>query len=654
MPLEARDLGIPVKAVSWTRLHPGRTADGRASLLTTMSQNNGGFFVADIDLTTGHCRQFYAQDRKRSTFSPATYRSLLSGILYICSAWDAHFHRFDANQPERGIEDLGRVDDIATFGTGITETPDGMIWIGAYPGATLTRFDPRTGKFKRFGRVVEDDKYLYPVSGTDGTLAAYIKANRPRVLAIDPSTGATRQIGPTVTDPVDPDQFLKLYRGTDDRVYLQSHAGTWRINGLTATAVEHAPDPRPGFPAAYQHDYQDALPLPDGWTAAFPGIGINGTGVPRVLRLTHRDPAVAPRDLHLDWIGGGNNLHIIGLGPDGDLYGSSYMPNRLFHATTDGTLVEDLGDHTAAAGEAYSLAGMDGKLYLASYPAAHLSVYDPARPIHYGTGPEHNPRDLGRLDKVSYRPNALITTPDGRLWMGSAPDYGLHSGTLAWYDPSTGASKSHRPVVPDTSPATLLWLPGLQQILIGLSIEVGTGALVRRLDGAFALWDPGRDGLVWSGDLGLADLADPVAFAPTADGLVYTLLGRGDQILSAGAPPIRPRLVLFDPAEKRLIAESWLPEEFGPLPWHGHFSLQVDPQGTVYGATGYCFFRIKPGTCDVERIWQPDPPPPPREDPVWLTHSTPDAIDVVGPIVGREWFFATGWRLRALTLPDFP
>lgn len=646
-----RDLGIPVKAVSWARLHPGATADGRASLLTTMSQNNGGFFVNVVDLETGHCTQYYSADPQRSTFSPATYRSLRDGMLYICSAWDGHLHRFDANHPERGIEDLGRVDDGATFGNGITETPDGTIWIGAYPGASLTAFNPATGEFRKFGRIVTDDKYLYPVAGADGTLAAYIKSNRLRVVLIDPQSGESVEVSPPITDATDPNQFLKLYRGTDDLLYLESHAGLLRLDGLNAIPVESAPPPRPGIAATYQHDYQAPLEMPGGWTATFTDSGMNGTGAPRHLRLTNRDPAIAPRDLQLDWVGGGNNLHVIGLGPDGDLYGSSYLPNRLFHATRDGRVIEDLGMHTTAGGQAYSMAVLDGKLYLASYPGSQISVYDPAKPLRYGTDADANPRDLGRLDAVSYRPNALIATPEGKLWMGSAPDYGLHGGTLVWYDPQTGESRSHRDLIPDMSPAALLYLPELDKILIGMSIEVGTGATVGREHGAFALWDPVTDELVWTDDFGLDDLADPVAFAPAGNGLVYALLGRGDQILSAGAKPIRPRLVLFNPAARQLIAESWLPEDFGPIPWHGHFALQVRPEGVVYGATGYCFYRIKPGTCDVERIWQNDAPPPPREDPVWLTHSTPDAIDVVGPIVGREWFFATGWRLRALTLP---
>ncbi len=661
MPLQVRDLGIPVKAVSWTRLHPGQTADGKASLLATMSQNNGGFFVIDIDLETGHCTQFHTKHPKQSTFSPATFRSLTTGILYVCSAWDGHLHRFDANHPERGIEDLGSVDDDATFGNGITETPDGMIWIGSYPGAFLTKYNPTTGKMTPYGRIVQDDKYLYPVAGLDGSLAAYIKATNPRAIAIDPATGAHRHIGPSITDPTDENQYLKIYRGTDDLLYLDSHEGVVRIKGMATLPAENPPEPRPGIHATYQHDYQAPAEMPGGWTPCITQDVVNGCGAPRLLELTNSDPAIPTRNLKLDWVGGGNNLHVIARGPYGDLYGSSYLPNRLFHATTNGSVVEDLGMHTLAGGQAYSTAIIDDKLYLASYPGSRISVYDPKQPIHFGESPTDNPRDLGRLDKVAFRPNALIAVPHvdpddtsaerNRLWMGSAPDYGMHDGVLAWYDPQTGESKSHRPLLPDTTPVSLLYLPNLKQILIGLSIEAGTGAKVRHLDASFALWDPAKDELIWSGNLGIDDLPDPVAMAPTTDGLVYALLGYGDQILSQGAPAVRPRLVLLDPAKRELIAQKELPEEYGPLGWQGHHALQAGPQGSVYGATGYCVFRIEPGNCDVERVWQNDEPPPPRKDPVWLTHSTPDAIDCVGPIIGDQFYFSTGWRLRSLTLP---
>jgi hypothetical protein len=653
--LPVRDLGIPVKGVSWARLHPGKTADGRASLLASMSQNNEGLFVIDINLETGRCTQFPVHDRANSTFSAASFRSLLSGILYIVSGWDGHLHRFDANHPDLGLEALGRIypapGDIAPLG--INEGPDGVLWIGTYPGASLTKYDPATSQFTHFGKSDDVDNYLYPLAGDDGSLAAIVKFGRPHLLVIDPKTGERREDGPAVTDPTDKSQFLKFYKGADRRLYLESHAGKFRVDGMNLTPVDELPAPLPGIHATYKHAYQAPAEMPGGWTAHFLDDGINGVGTPRNVLLVNRDPLIPSRRLHLDWVGGGSNLHVFDVGPGGDIYGTSYMPNRLFRATPDGRAITDLGEHTFAGGEAYSLVTLEGKVYLGSYPESRLSVFDPAKPVHFGTGASDNPRDLGRLDNIGFRPNVLLTTPDGRLWMGSSPDYGLYGGPLAWFDPKTGARKSHRFVVPDLSPASGLYLPALKQILLGLSIETGTGMPVKqnRLHGAFALWDPAIDELVWSGDLGLDNLACVTSLAPAASGLVYALIGRGDHILTSGAPEIRPRLALIDPAKRAVVSSAWLPEDFGPLSWHGYFSLRVGPGGVVYGATGYCVFRIKPGTCDVERVWQLDQPIK-RPGTVWLTASSPNVIDVVGPIVGRTFYFATGWRLRALTLPE--
>jgi hypothetical protein len=647
-----RDVGIPVKAVSWARLHPGRTADGQPSLLASMCQSNGGLFVIDIDLQTGHCRQYPVRDRVNSTFSPASWRSLLSGVLYIGSGWDAHLHRFDANHPKRGIDDLGRYDPSpeASSPFALTETPDGAIWIGTYAGARLAKYDPATGQFTPFGRMDETDNYLYPLGGDDGSLAALVKFSRPHLVVIDPQTGEHREVGPAVTDPTDKAQFLKFLKATDRRLYLDSHAGKFRVDGMNLTPVDEIPPLLPGIHATYQHAYQAPAEMPGGWTAHFLDDRINGSGTPRQVLLVNRDPLVASRTLTLDWIGDGSNVYSIDVGPGGALYGSSYMPNHLFTASPNGGDVRDLGQHTFAMGVAYSLATVGEKVYLGSYPEARLSVYDRTRPLHFGTHPNDNPRDLGRLDNVSYRPNALLATPDGRIWMGSSPDYGLYDGTVAWYDPKTGDRKSHRDDFPEVSPASFLWLPGQNQILIGLSIEPGTGMKVKRLNGAFALWDPTEDKLAWAGDLGLADLADVTSLAPAGGGLVYALVGRGDHVLIAGAPEIGPRLVLLDPAKRAVVASAWLPADFGPLSWHGLFSLRPGPGGVVYGATGYCIFRIQPETCEVERVWQKVWKKK-RDSVVWLNSADPNVIDVVGPIIGNQFYFATGWRLRALTLP---
>ncbi len=649
-PPVARDLGIPIKGVSWVRLHAGQTADEEASLLATMSQTNGGLFVIDIDLETGHCTQYSVEDRKNSTFSTATFRSLLTGVLYIGSAWDGHLHRFDASRPERGIEDLGEISDEVTFPTGITESLDGTIWIGSYPGASLAKFDPKTETFTQFGRMDENEEYLYPLSGDDGSLAALVRVVRPHLVAINPETGEYREVGPAISDTLDKSQYLKFYKGVDRRLYLDSHDGKFQIDGVLMNPVKHLPAPMAGIHAAGEHRYQEPLTMPGGWQAQFlDDGGGKGSGAPRSLLLSNVDPLIQSRVLHLDWEGGGSNLHVIELGPDGMLYGSSYLPNLLYRASLDGSRIEHLGQHTFAAGQAYSVANLNGKVYLASYPQSRISVFDPKLPLSFGTELGDNPRDLGRLDNVGYRPNAMVAAPDGKLWVGSGPDYGLVGGTLAWYDPRTGDKASHRGIVPEMSPSSLLWLSDSERLLVGLSIEAGTGATINKFDGAFALWDPEADGLEWSGDFGIGELADVTSLARAGNGLVYALIGRGDHVISAGAPEIRPRIALIDPDRRELVSSAWLPEEFGPLSWHGSYSLRVGPGGVVFGATGYCIFRIEPGTCEVERVWQVDQPE--ARSGAWHTALSPNAIDIVGPIVGNEFYFATGWRLRSITLP---
>ena len=647
-----RDIGVPVAGVNWVRVHSGATSDGKPSVLISFGQTNGGLSVMEVDLATGHCTQYGPKHPVVSTFPISAIRTLRGGVLYVGSAWDGHLHRFDPAQPAKGLEDLGRIDDDATFPTGIAEAPDGALWIGTYPNAKLTRYDPATATFTRFGKMDPTDQYLSALVGDEGSLAAIVRVGRPHLVVVDPATGEHREVGPAITDVTDKAQRLNFFKGADRRLYLDSHAGKFRVQGILLVPVDELPPPMAGVHSTSVHRYQAPLVMPGGWSAAM----IDDDGAPRRLLLTNSDPTVASRLLNLDWKGGGSDIHVIETGPDGALYGSSYLPNRLFRVTTDGAKIEDLGQHTFAMGEAYSVATLDGKVYLGSYPGAYLSVYDPKRPIRFGPGETDNPRDLGRLDEISYRPNAMIVVPGAtgdKLWIGSAPAYGLYGGTLGWFEPNTGAKSVHRAIVPDTSPAALLWLPELKQILVGLSIEPGTGVKVKRLDGAFALWDPATDALVWSGDLGLDNLGDVVALAPAGKGLVYALIGRGDHIIAAGAPPIRPRLVLLDPAKRAVVASAWLPEDYGTISWHGFYTLRVAPDGVVYGATGYGIFRIKPGTCEVERVWQKARAPA-KALGTWQTALDPEQIDVVGPIIGDQFYFSTGWRLRALTLPKGP
>jgi hypothetical protein len=645
-PITVRDLGVPVKAVNWIRLHPGRGPDGQASLLASMGQNNGGLFVLDIDLATGKCRQFNAPGATQQ-YPISAIRSPRTGILYVGSHTDGHLLRYDPAHPERGLEDLGLIDgDQAIFPTGIAEAPDGKLWIGGYPGCGLTRYDPATGEFTRFGSLDPEDKYLYPHVGSDGTVAALTKVVHPHLVVLDPVTGVHKTVGPVI-NPEDKSQHILFFKGLDGLLYLDTHAGKFRVRGMDLEPVTYLPPELPGVHATYKHQYQEALPMPGGLTAWWED-GDEGAGLYRKVRLTSINPNVPSRVIDLDWEGSGTNLFVLHLAADGNIYGSSFLPEHLFrYSPADGSMV-NLGRCSVMMGEAYALGNFsDGTMIITSYPKSHISFYDPAKPYRFGTDAAANPRDIGRLDNIGIRPVGLAIVPelrkaDGtlvpeRAWVGSLPDYGMWGGTLAWVDPKTGVHASHRNLVTDCAPVAIQWLPTTRELLVGMSTESGTGTKIRATRGAFVIWDPVEDRQLYAGDFGIPDLGSVQAFAPAGDGLVYALIANNRFAEETmGAPRLEPRLALVDPAARKVVALAPLARELGPLALHTQFCLFPGPDG-IYGITEKTLYRLKPGTCETEVIWRAP---------------EGDQIDVPGPWLGRTFHFATGWRLRSLTLPE--
>jgi hypothetical protein len=226
----------------------------------------------------------------------------------------------------------------------------------------------------------------------------------------------------------------------------------------------------------------------------------------------------------------------------------------------------------------------------------------------------------------------MAVTPDGRVWIGSAPDYGLLGGTLAWYDPATGARGSHRHLVPDCTPCALAWVPALGRLLVGISTEAGTGAEVRAKQGAFVLWDPALDAAEWTGDFGIENLPDVLSLALAADGVVVALLGRFPFVAEGqkGAP-VAPFLAWIKPGDRSLLGTAALPADWGTLPHNGHHALRATSDGMVYGALTGCIYTVgDPG--EVTPFWT----------------AADGQVDVLGPVIGDRLYFASGWRLRSV------
>ena len=604
----ARDSGVPVRAVTWVKVFAGTDTDGEPCLYAAMGQSGARFMVVRIDSDTGRCTRFLAAE-EGGAFPVSAIWSRLGNCLYVGS-YTGHLHRFVPGV-ER-VETLGQINPgAANFTCGIAEHPDGSLFIGSHPGCDLTRYHPDSGEFTRYGRMAADEMYFYPMAGVDGTVAGLVKMMTPHVVVLNSDTGEHRAVGP-VADTDAKRGHVELVEGSDGLLYIRSHEGNFRLAGMDAMPVEELPAPPP--PPA----------LPDGSTWRWLDADVTA-----LRRLAIVSPDGRERILELDWEGDGSAIFLCHAGPDGKVYGSSVLPEHFFsHDPATGAMT-DHGACSTATGEAYSMANLGGRIYIASYPAARLSVYDPSRPYRFGTDGDANPRELGRIDDVSYRPFAMTAGPDGKVWIASVPDYGMWGGTLAWFDPTTETFRSHRHILQDCSPCALAYLEEENLLLAGIAVYGGSGTQPRAAQGGVVLWDPEADTEVWRGDLGLS-IYSVVDLCAAGDALAYALIVSADQTTHS--------LALLDMRGRAVVSHTALSR-----PPHGHATpgLVVNG-GHVYGFTSRGVFRAPLGTTDVRVYWEL----PARDG---AAGAAPALSVWSGAVVNNTLYF--GYENRLLSVP---
>lgn len=563
-----------------------------------MGQQAAGFTVVKIDPATGAATQVTSPD-STANFPTAAIRTR-DGRIYIGAAYAGHLYRYDP--PTERLDDLGAInlpDD--TFPCNMDEDADGVIWIGCYGSAGLTSYDPAADAFVRHGRMDETDMYCYPYVGDGGTIACQIRMTRPHVVVYDPDSGERRTAGPVVV--TEDKGSMALFRGADGQLYIRSTAGDFRLNGFEAEPVDELPDPAP------------PPTLSDGSTADFAD---RDTQMFHEMAIAHPGSGET-RTIPVEYESAGSEIFLVHRGPDNKIYGSSILPLHLFRYEPESQAMDDLGVCTAATGEAYSMANMDGKLYICSYPGAVLSVYDPGLPYQFGKDAGGNPRDLGRMDEVSYRPRAMVAGPLGRVWTASVPNYGMWGGPLSWYDPAAEAFGTYRDIAGEASCWALAWLKDHGLLAVGTTIEGGTGTQPRVDQASLFLWDYEAEEKVWEGPLPVRATAVN-ALAVVDGGLLCGTAQTGSE----------SRLFVFDPVDRRFERTVSLP---GGRALEG--GIQTGPDGGVYGFTTGCFYRFDPASGVVTTVYEEQ-----------------SAFQNPGPMDGDGVYFTKKHELKKLVFRD--
>ncbi len=509
--------------------------------------------VVAVDPATGSFQVF-------ANPAPTEYgaRSMVvgpDGKIYLGTLPYAHVLVLD---PKEGtLKDLGRPSKTEQYIWDLAFGPDGKLYGATYPQSRLVRYDPATGLLEDLGRMDAKQQYAHYVAASDdGFVYVGIGTNVANIAAYQISTGERRSILPAQYQGV---EQAWVYRGTDGKVYGRAASRYFRLEGWNATLIES------GSPAPQAKQNT----LSDGGVVSVSS---------RTVRTTYASGSVNT----VSFAYKGNELAVfrVGFGPDGKLYGSSVLPiHLLVHNPSTGEMNE-LGD--LGGGEIYSFLSRGDSLLMAAYSgSAPLMQYNPRKPFKPGQGDENNPKlvTFSGSDS-SWRPQAMIHSPDGRVFLGAVSGYGLLGGPMTIWNPDTGDIISFPHIVKDQSVVTLAAVGDL--IVGGTTISGGGGSFATQKDAKLFIYDL-KQKMKTAEVVALAGSGTINDLVTAPNGLVYGLVGKA--------------VFSFDPTSAQV--KSLMPFAITGAIYN---SLAVGPDGLLWGLCSSGVFTIDPATFQATLI----------------------------------------------------
>ena len=387
------DLGAPAQSAE-LRSSIGYMENGRHYLLTRPQDHGKTGYLLLTDLDSGKTEQYFNPEnvRQRDNFG-----SVLTSKGIFMYDHGGHVVAFDTKT--RKTTYLGKPEPTTSHFMVYTEAPDGTVYMGGTYTAALVSYNPKTGKFRNYGRMDPKEKYINLIAtDKNGYVYCGIGSARANLVALNPKTGKVTQIIPENMRAVG---WGNAWSGADGYAYMSFGKFSAKLlDGKvveTGVAMPRKAQLRPDKAAKYGGKH---------WT--FP----DGA---RVLKLSLDEKTIMYADQHgnrkvinMPYQSGG--LHFTSMGKDGKgrIFASTSHPMHFVEYNTQTQKFTDHGPHPLVGGGNFcNIAyARDGKIYMCQYPAGRLWEFDPAKPY------------LTSLNKVTLPAGAL--TPADLLQIGNA------------------------------------------------------------------------------------------------------------------------------------------------------------------------------------------------------------------------------------------
>lgn len=473
----------------------------------------------------------------------------------------------------------------------LDSSSDGKVYAGTYPGGRVVEYDPATGRTRDFGQAAAGEQYVRSIAVDDTTIYAGVGA-KAHLVAIDRATGAKREILP-------PELADRTFVGTlalENGLLAASLSATGDLLLMeTANPAEHVLVDAPGDSyvtaigidsanndvyfgtrpsgTLYRYDRDTAalekLVVPyDG--ASFNRIFIGDGKITGVLTSTVVEYDLATRELT------GVDLTQAGMPPAPELaMAVTATENQVLVSGKAGIQVHDLATggstRTFLPGEAKVMTPVHDDVYLSVYTLAYLFKM------------RQDGSDLRRLTRVGAEQNRPLDAhwdrATRRLLVGSQPEYGLHGGALALYDPRDNTVEAFRNIIQNQSIRSVTSFAGTAYA--GSEIHGGLGTTPIEKEAKLAAFDLRTKKVRWT--------VTPVPGATRiSDLLVHR--GRLYGVASTG--------VVFEFDLLRGKVTRTVPV---PVTTAGTGTL-IEVDGRIYGADGKRIYQLDPDAMTVSTV----------------------------------------------------
>jgi len=522
------------------------------------------------------------------------------GAVYIGGVRPGNLYRYDPTSDK--VENLGGEQFGVSFIWTAVASRDGKIYGACHPTCSVLEYDIAANTLRDLGRVNDSEAYARSICIDHlGNLWVGVGTEHAHLVVLDPKTGERTDILPL--EYAGNSCCSNLHAAGKYVLAGMSHDGTMLVFDAETRCVVRvlakADDSERwmnvhGAPVGeayvcshpdghlYHHDIEtDKLTLVAGNLGQCKQVVgnryVHGVNDQHYFLYDLKENRSLDR-VRLRRDGEGMSLYTLTSGPDGNIYGSTYINQHLFRCEPDTGTLTDLGKVIRTGGQVDSIhTGRDGRIYLGSYTHATLSVYDPAQPWQPGRAPGCNPRELGCVGHGQYRTKAIALGPYGNIWVGTVPSYNsAPTGAFSRRHPETGEHRTWVDLVPDGAVQRMAVDDKYVYCADGGDLYTWRGSEQKRPGhGVFFVWDPKEEKKI----VELARKVFSLVAAP--DG---TIIG------NSGA-----EMFVFDPAKMAIIATFASP--IGPMS-----NMCVAPNGKVYGASGRAVCEVDPETLQTVKI----------------------------------------------------